>query len=194
MSCCQVALEKVLLLGSETTTIIGRPIVPGAHVTALLEEHVSIPSAIEIQSIDCNVYIPTVVAISLPVKVLMTMIRTDMFLCVGWGSSWVQALDAKVIIFKKKRRKNYRRTNGHRQVRTLSGISYHLPHIVLCELCTSRTTFASTIVVQWTVIYEPELMYGCLPVYVVVCRSWHAYAFCKSMGCLTQLQSTLKMA
>jgi ribosomal protein L21 len=27
-----------------------------------------------------------------------------------------QALDAKVIIFKKKRRKNYRRTKGHRQV------------------------------------------------------------------------------
>ena len=37
-------MEKVLLLGSETTTIIGRPIVPGAHVTALLEEHVSDPS------------------------------------------------------------------------------------------------------------------------------------------------------
>lgn len=28
----------------------------------------------------------------------------------------LQALDAKVIIFKKKRRKNYRRTKGHRQV------------------------------------------------------------------------------
>ena len=27
-----------------------------------------------------------------------------------------QALDAKVLIFKKKRRKNYRRTKGHRQV------------------------------------------------------------------------------
>lgn len=30
--------------------------------------------------------------------------------------SFSQALDAKVIIFKKKRRKNYRRTKGHRQV------------------------------------------------------------------------------
>ena len=29
----------------------------------------------------------------------------------------IQALDEKVIIFKKKRRKNYRRTTGHRQVR-----------------------------------------------------------------------------
>lgn len=29
----------------------------------------------------------------------------------------MQALDEKVIIFKKKRRKNYRRTTGHRQVR-----------------------------------------------------------------------------
>lgn len=30
----------------------------------------------------------------------------------------MQALDEKVIIFKKKRRKNYRRTTGHRQVGT----------------------------------------------------------------------------
>ncbi|RVW95823.1 hypothetical protein CK203_025821 [Vitis vinifera] len=32
------------------------------------------------------------------------------------GKKWtLEALDAKVIIFKKKRRKNYRRTKGHRQ-------------------------------------------------------------------------------
>ncbi|XP_059438571.1 large ribosomal subunit protein bL21m [Corylus avellana] len=60
----KLILNKVLLIGSSTQTIIGRPIVPEAAVHAVVEEH---------------------------------------------------ALDAKVIIFKKKRRKNYRRTKGHRQ-------------------------------------------------------------------------------
>ncbi|GKV10911.1 hypothetical protein SLEP1_g22215 [Rubroshorea leprosula] len=60
----QLILNKVLLLGSATQTIVGRPIVPHAAVCAVVEEH---------------------------------------------------ALDAKVIIFKKKRRKNYRRIKGHRQ-------------------------------------------------------------------------------
>ncbi|GMI72821.1 NUCLEAR FUSION DEFECTIVE 1 [Hibiscus trionum] len=60
----KLILNKVLLLGSPTQTIIGRPILPDVAVHAVVEEH---------------------------------------------------ALDAKVIIFKKKRRKNYRRTKGHRQ-------------------------------------------------------------------------------
>ncbi|CAN0853002.1 50S ribosomal protein L21, mitochondrial [Linum grandiflorum] len=60
----KLILNKVLLLGSPTETIVGRPIVPNSAVHAVVEEH---------------------------------------------------ALDAKVIIFKKKRRKNYRRTKGHRQ-------------------------------------------------------------------------------
>ncbi|XP_020264040.1 50S ribosomal protein L21, mitochondrial-like [Asparagus officinalis] len=60
----KLILNKVLMLGSKSQTIIGRPILPEAIVHAVVEEH---------------------------------------------------ALDAKVIIFKKKRRKNYRRTKGHRQ-------------------------------------------------------------------------------
>ncbi|XP_008801485.2 50S ribosomal protein L21, mitochondrial-like [Phoenix dactylifera] len=60
----KLILNRVLMLGSQTQTIIGRPVVPDAAVHAVVEEH---------------------------------------------------ALDAKVIIFKKKRRKNYRRTKGHRQ-------------------------------------------------------------------------------
>ncbi|XP_059291716.1 large ribosomal subunit protein bL21m [Lycium ferocissimum] len=60
----KLILNKVMLLGSKTQTIIGRPILPDAAVHAVVEEH---------------------------------------------------ALDAKVLIFKKKRRKNYRRTRGHRQ-------------------------------------------------------------------------------
>lgn len=38
-----------------------------------------------------------------------------------------QALDAKVIIFKKKRRKNYRRTKGHRQVTEMRLIANRFP-------------------------------------------------------------------
>ncbi|CAO2824767.1 unnamed protein product [Amaranthus hypochondriacus] len=60
----KLILNKVLLAGSTTQTMIGRPILPDVAVHAVVEEH---------------------------------------------------ALDAKVIIFKKKRRKNYRRTKGHRQ-------------------------------------------------------------------------------
>ncbi|CAN6336840.1 unnamed protein product [Urochloa humidicola] len=60
----KLILNRVLMLGSQTQTVIGRPILSEASVHAVVEEH---------------------------------------------------ALDAKVIIFKKKRRKNYRRTKGHRQ-------------------------------------------------------------------------------
>uniref|UniRef100_A0A0E0L5L7 Large ribosomal subunit protein bL21m n=1 Tax=Oryza punctata TaxID=4537 RepID=A0A0E0L5L7_ORYPU len=60
----KLILNRVLMLGSQTQTVIGRPTLPDATVHAVVEEH---------------------------------------------------ALDAKVIIFKKKRRKNYRRTKGHRQ-------------------------------------------------------------------------------
>ncbi|GKE13812.1 50S ribosomal protein L21, mitochondrial, partial [Tanacetum coccineum] len=59
-----IILNKVLMLGSKTQTMIGRPVLPEAAVYAIMEEH---------------------------------------------------ALDAKVIMFKKKRRKNYRRKKGHRQ-------------------------------------------------------------------------------
>ncbi|XP_076887675.1 large ribosomal subunit protein bL21m-like [Bidens hawaiensis] len=60
----KLILNKVLVLGSKTQTMIGGPVLPEAAVHAVVEEH---------------------------------------------------ALDAKVIIFKKKRRKNYRRTKGHYQ-------------------------------------------------------------------------------
>ncbi|XP_057420734.1 50S ribosomal protein L21, mitochondrial [Lotus japonicus] len=82
----KLILNKVMLLGSATQTIIGRPTVPDAAVHAVVEEH---------------------------------------------------ALDAKVIIFKKKRRKNYRRTRGHRQELTKLRITdiqgIEKPPIVLDE-------------------------------------------------------------
>lgn len=59
-----ITLNRVLLLGSSAETVIGRPFIPEATVTAAVEE---------------------------------------------------QFLDGKVIVFKKRRRKNSRRTNGHRQ-------------------------------------------------------------------------------
>ena len=37
----QLVLNKVLMLGSQTQTIIGRPILPEAAVHAVVEEHVS---------------------------------------------------------------------------------------------------------------------------------------------------------
>eukprot|EP00898_Chlorokybus_atmophyticus_P007918 jgi/Chlat1/8127/Chrsp75S07576 len=60
----KVKLNRVLLLGSQACTVVGRPFVPEASVLAACES---------------------------------------------------QFRDAKVVIFKKKRRKNYRRTAGHRQ-------------------------------------------------------------------------------
>lgn len=63
----QLALSKIQAAGSATETLVGRPYIPGASVTAVIEEQVQ---------------------------------------------------DAKVIIFKKRRRKNSRRTKGHRQLLT----------------------------------------------------------------------------
>lgn len=63
----RVSLNRVLMLGTLQQTVIGRPFVPQASVTAAVEE---------------------------------------------------QFRDGKVIIFKKKRRKNSRRQNGHRQALT----------------------------------------------------------------------------
>ncbi len=45
------------------------------------------------------------------------------------GTVLKQAKDAKVIIFKKKRRQNYRRKNGHRQQITL---------VKIMDVCTSK--------------------------------------------------------
>lgn len=63
----KVILNKVLLVGTKTSTYIGKPIVPNAAVHAVVEE---------------------------------------------------QGLDPKVIVFKYKKKKNYRRNIGHRQPNT----------------------------------------------------------------------------
>lgn len=63
-----IHLKKVLLVGSETYTVVGTPLLADVYVEAVVEE---------------------------------------------------QALGAKAIVFKKRRRKNYRRLNGHRQPLTV---------------------------------------------------------------------------
>lgn len=42
----QLILNKVLLLGSSTQTIVGRPTLPDAAVHAVVEEHVSVADLI----------------------------------------------------------------------------------------------------------------------------------------------------
>ncbi|KAJ0085738.1 hypothetical protein Patl1_07821 [Pistacia atlantica] len=63
----QIVLSKVLLVGTKTTTYIGKPVVTNAAVHAVVEE---------------------------------------------------QGLNPKVIVFKYKKKKNYRRNIGHRQPNT----------------------------------------------------------------------------
>ncbi|KAI3820105.1 hypothetical protein L1987_13963 [Smallanthus sonchifolius] len=63
----KIILNKVLLVGTKTSTYIGKPIVPNAAVHAVVEE---------------------------------------------------QGLDPKVVVFKYKKKKNYRRNIGHRQPNT----------------------------------------------------------------------------
>ena len=92
----QVSLNRVLLLGNTATTIIGRPLVPGATVTAVVEVK--------------------------PAAILIAAAAAQKWLCYA-GACFTchdllqeQFLNGKVLIFKKRRRKNSRRLNGHRQV------------------------------------------------------------------------------
>lgn len=93
----QVKLNRVLLLGNTATTVIGRPHVPGATVTAVVE-------------VTCTLALHSDY-LEHPNSVQGT----------GYESTIVglqeQFLNGKVLIFKKRRRKNSRRLNGHRQVK-----------------------------------------------------------------------------
>ena len=64
----QISLTDVLMIGDESSTTVGTPLVSGAEVIALVQD---------------------------------------------------QIRDKKIIVFKKKRRQNYRRRNGHRQSKTV---------------------------------------------------------------------------
>ena len=137
------------MLGSRHETIIGRPLVPGASVTVAIE--VSVPC--------CQPQCQDAIVRSQG-KGLHTMLsgrcaRRKMSRCrcqcsmiarqkLSLLAMQEQFQDAKVLIFKKRRRKNSRRLNGHRQVRDgmpLSGAAlrigacgiWPLPPVPLCR-------------------------------------------------------------
>ena len=93
----KVALNHVRLLGSRHESIVGRPFVPQASVTAI----------VEVSRLD------KVNALRV-VRVLPSLYSRLSTAC--YWLSQEQMRDAKVLIFHKRRRKNSRRTNGHRQV------------------------------------------------------------------------------
>ncbi|KAJ6970756.1 hypothetical protein NC653_035130 [Populus alba x Populus x berolinensis] len=176
----KLMLNKVLMLGTSTQTIIGRPILPDAAVHAVVEEHLNKTQRIRffmgsLGSCSWCLKDPTNCTWAWRKVLKLRRISWDLiYLVVGlnskvaavivnnewcwpnacleamvevqsacslvhplsgdfsvWESytrwhgfiTWMaiqdrlstKALDAKVIIFKKKRRKNYRRTKGHRQ-------------------------------------------------------------------------------
>lgn len=95
----KVSLNRVLLLGNRETTVIGRPLVPDAYVTAIVEVEFGLQAWC--RTFGCH-------------RDLTGMVRT-LPRCVMQE----QFLNGKVLIFKKRRRKNSRRMNGHRQVSSL---------------------------------------------------------------------------
>lgn len=97
----QIILNKVLLVGTKTTTYIGKPVVTNAAVHAVVEEQV----------------------------ILFLLLLWYMSSYISNPSTRVsfydilfykQGLNPKVIVFKYKKKKNYRRNIGHRQVKDLS--------------------------------------------------------------------------
>lgn len=98
-----LALMRVLMLGTTAETVIGRPFIPDARVTAAVE-------------VRCLVLL----CCTGSGRGLLHAARGCACLSVGRMGMQEQTLDAKVIIFHKRRRKNSRKTKGHRQAsRTL---------------------------------------------------------------------------
>lgn len=94
LSLLQIILNKVLLVGSKTSTWIGEPVVPNAAVHAVVEEQVRHHSS----------------------SALVSSLYMSLF-DISFGSYVsMQTKDKKVIVFKYKKKKNYRRNIGHRQV------------------------------------------------------------------------------
>lgn len=91
----QIILNRVLLVGTKTSTYIGKPVVPNAAVHAVVEEQV----------------------------VHWLEILLTWFSVHSYTLTWLvthnlsfQGLNPKVMVFKYKKKKNYRRNIGHRQV------------------------------------------------------------------------------
>ncbi|KAG4395186.1 hypothetical protein GLYMA_20G175300v4 [Glycine max] len=91
----KIALHKVLLVGTDTSCYIGKPIVTNAVVYATVEEQVHLFLFVSFLQIGLKEKTSTL---------------TVLFL--------MQGLDPKVIVFKYKKKKHYRRNIGHRQPNT----------------------------------------------------------------------------
>lgn len=97
----QIILNKVLLVGTKTTTYIGKPVVTNAAVHAVVEEQVIL-------------FLLLLWYMSSYISNLSTRVSFYDILF------YKQGLNPKVIVFKYKKKKNYRRNIGHRQVKDLS--------------------------------------------------------------------------
>lgn len=97
----QIILNKVLLVGTKTTTYIGKPVVTNAAVHAVVEEQV-ILFLLQLWYMSSYISNPS------------THVSFYDILF------YKQGLNPKVIVFKYKKKKNYRRNIGHRQVKDLS--------------------------------------------------------------------------
>lgn len=97
----EISLNRVLMLGSRHETIIGRPFIPQAVVTAAVE--VRDAAVAQLGSICPSTRLHHAV-MSRRLQTCRRMPAQEQF------------QDGKVLIFKKRRRKHSRRLRGHRQV------------------------------------------------------------------------------
>jgi hypothetical protein len=101
--------------------------VPKSAVFAVVEEHVRNGSGLlwccfALSSWCVAWLLHTCLVAHLQKQLLLKLLKC------GWCIYLMQALDEKVIIFKKKRRKNYRRTTGHRQVSIRGYVHHFIKH------------------------------------------------------------------
>lgn len=98
----KLSLNRVLMLGSPHETIIGRPFIPEASVTAAVE---------------VRLVLSELAGVFVDLDILQRRHLTwSSIICSAWWCLQEQFQDGKVLIFKKRRRKHSRRMNGHRQV------------------------------------------------------------------------------
>lgn len=98
----KLSLNRVLMLGSPHETIIGRPFILEASITAAVE---------------VRLVLIELAGVCIDLDILQRRHLTwSPIICPAWWCLQEQFQDGKVLIFKKRRRKHSRRMNGHRQV------------------------------------------------------------------------------
>lgn len=104
----QIILNKVLLVGTRNSTYIGKPVVTNAAVHAVVEEQVV--HYLLIHKINWPKQLDTY-HVFRECKAWLLLSSSSMTF-----TSSMQGLNPKVIVFKYKKKKSYRRNIGHRQV------------------------------------------------------------------------------